>query len=353
MILRKMFKLAMVLSMTAVVAVTSTGCISGGEDSTKVLSVYNVGDYINEDLIKEFEEKTGIKVQYSTYDTNEMMYQKVKSGSTKYDIVFPSDYMVDRMRKEGLLKKINFNNIPNFKYIDKEFKNPRYDPKNEYSVPYMWGTVGIVYNKKYVKDKVDSWNILWNPKYSRNILMLDSVRDTMGVALEKLGYSINTKNEDQIQAAKRELEKQKPLVLAYVNDDGKDRMIADEALLGVFYSGDFPMMKRENPDLEYVIPKTGSNKWTDAICIPKTCDNQEWAEEFINFLCDPKVNAENTEYIGYSTPETKAWRMLPKEMRDNKSLYPDKSILNKCEPFLDLGPDIKKYDKAWIELKSY
>lgn len=343
---------AMTVILSSVVVFTGA-CIGGGQDSTKVLNVYNVGDYIDESLISEFEEETGIDVQYSTYDTNEMMYQKVKSGSTKYDLVFPSDYMVQKMSREGLLKKINYNNIPNFKYIDKSFLNPKYDPTNEYSVPYMWGTLGIVYNKKMVKEKVDSWDILWDEKYSRNILMFDSVRDTMGIALKKLGYSMNSVDKDQINAAKNLLIKQKPLVLAYVNDDGKDRMIAEEAALGVFYSGDFPLMKEENDNLEYVIPKTGSNKWTDAICIPQTADNEEWAEAFINFLCDPKVNARNTEYIGYSTPNREGRKLLPDNLRNDKTMYPDKAILDKSEAFLDIQKVIKEYDKAWIELKSY
>ncbi|MBF1058429.1 MAG: spermidine/putrescine ABC transporter substrate-binding protein, partial [Peptostreptococcus sp.] len=209
--------MAMTLILSSV-AIFTSGCLGGGQDSTKVLNVYNVGDYIDESLISEFEEQTGIDVQYSTYDTNEMMYQKVKSGSTKYDLVFPSDYMVQKMSREGLLKKINYNNIPNFKYIDKSFLNPKYDPTNEYSVPYMWGTLGIVYNKNMVDDKVDSWDILWDKKYTRNILMFDSVRDSMGVALKKLGYSMNSVDKDQINAAKDLLIKQKPLVLAYVND---------------------------------------------------------------------------------------------------------------------------------------
>ncbi|WP_408633953.1 ABC transporter substrate-binding protein [Peptostreptococcus russellii] len=329
-----------------------SGCKSGGQDSSKVLNVYNVGDYIDESLIKEFEKKTGIKVQYSTYDTNEMMYQKVKSGSTKYDLIFPSDYMVQKMSNEGLLKKINYNNIPNYKYIDKEFLNSKYDPENLYSVPYMWGTLGIVYNKNLVDEKVDNWDILWDQKYRRNILMFDSVRDTMGVALKKLGYSMNTKNPKEIEEATKLLIKQKPLVLAYVNDDGKDRMIGNEATMGIFYSGDVPMMKEENPDLEYAIPKEGSNIWTDAICIPNTADNQDWAEAFINFLCDPDVNARNTEYIGYSTPISEGRKKLPKEMREDPSLYPDKDIIKKCEAFLDLGSTIKIYDKSWIQLKS-
>lgn len=349
----KKIKYILMISVIFMSSFFLSGCGMGGTDSSKVLNVYNVGDYIDEDLISEFEEKTGIQVQYSTYDTNEMMYQKVKSGSTKYDLIFPSDYMVQKMKKEGLLKKINYNNIPNMKYIDKEFLNPKYDPTNEYSVPYMWGTLGIVYNKKMVKEKVDSWDILWSPKYKRNILMFDSVRDTIGITLKKLGYSLNTKNPEEINEAKNQLIKQKPLVLAYVNDDGKDRMIANEAAMGIFYSGDVPLMKSENKDLEYVIPKEGSNKWTDAMCIPKTADNEDWAEEFINFLSDPKINARNTEYIGYSTPISEGKKLLPDDIKNDEDLYPNKEILKKCEPFLDLGKSIKIYDKAWIEIKSH
>lgn len=334
-------------------SVLSTGCKKGGDNSAKVLNVYNVGDYIDESLIDVFEEKTGIDVQYSTYDTNEMMYQKVKSNTTKYDLVFPSDYMVQKMEAEGMLQKIDYSNIPNAKYIDKRFRNPEYDPNDEYSVPYMWGTLGIVYNKKFVKEKVEDWDILWDKKYKRNILMFDSVRDTMGVALKNLGYSMNSKNQSEITAAKNELIRQKPLILAYVNDDGKDRMVAEEASLGIFYSGDVPLMKEENPNLEYAIPKEGSNKWTDAICIPTTADNKEWAEMFINFLCDPEINAINTEYIGYSTPISAGREKLPDYMKNDKSLYPDDSVLDKCEAFLNLGPAIKMYDKAWIQLKSY
>ncbi|WP_442956741.1 ABC transporter substrate-binding protein [Peptostreptococcus sp. D1] len=348
----KKSKIFVMISAVLSSSILFVGCGATSQNSSKVLNVYNVGDYIDEALINEFEEKTGIKVQYSTYDTNEMMYQKVKSGSTKYDLVFPSDYMVQKMSREGLLKKINYNNIPNYKYVDKEFLKNTYDPTNEYSVPYMWGTLGIVYNKKRVKDKVDSWDILWNPKYKKNILMFDSVRDTMGVALKKLGYSMNTTNQEEINKAKDLLTKQKALVLAYVNDDGKDRMVGNEAMMGIFYSGDVPMMVEENEDLAYVIPKEGSNKWTDAMCIPKTSDNQDWAEEFINFLCDPDVNARNTEYIGYSTPIKKGWELLPDDVKYDKSLYPDEEILSKCEAFLDLEENIKKYDRAWVELKS-
>ena len=328
-----------------------TGC-NRKADSTKVLNIYNVGDYIDESLIEKFQQETGIEVLYETYDTNETMYQKVKSGSTNYDLVFPSDYMVQKMKNEGLLQKIDFSNIPNIKYIDKDFLNPVYDETNEYSVPYYWGTLGILYNKNMVSDPVDSWDILWNSKYAKNIMMFDSVRDTMGVALKKLGYSINSTNPKEINAAKEALMKQKDLVLAYVNDEGKDRIAAEEVAMGLVYSGDAVTLMKQNPNLAYSIPKEGTNKWVDAMCIPKTAQNKKEAEIFINFLLDPEVAKTNTEYIGYSTPNTGALELLDKSITDNPVAYPSKEVLDNTESFIDLGDTIKVYDKAWIELKS-
>ncbi len=328
-----------------------TGC--GKEKEEKdVLSVYNVGDYIDESLISKFEEETGIEVRYETYDTNEMMYQKVKSGSSAYDLVFPSDYMVEKMKAEGLLKKVDFKNIPNFKYIDKDFLNPIYDKTNEYSVPYMWGTFGILYNKKMVKDPVDSWDILWNPKYKENIMMFDSVRDTMGIALKKLGYSMNSTNPKEINEAKELLMKQKDLVLAYVNDEGKDRLLGEETAMGIIYSGDAVTLIEENSNLEYAIPKEGTNKWVDAMCIPSTAKHKKEAEMFINFLLDPENAAINADYIGYSIPNTGALELLDEEVTSNPVAYPSEEVLDKSETFIDLGNDIKLYDRAWIELKS-
>ncbi|MGL5346137.1 MAG: ABC transporter substrate-binding protein [Peptostreptococcaceae bacterium] len=328
-----------------------TGC-NKSTDSTKVLNVYNVGDYIDEELITRFEEETGIDVLYETYDTNEMMYQKVKSGSTSYDLVFPSDYMVEKMKNEDLLQKIDFNNIPNLKYIDEDFLNPVYDKNSEYSVPYYWGTFGILYNKTMVDEVVDSWNILWNPKYRENLMMFDSVRDTMGIALMKLGYSINTTNPKEINEAKDLLVKQKDLVLAYVNDEGKDRLLAEEVAMGIIYSGDAVTLIEENPNLAYAIPKEGTNKWVDAMCIPKTAQNKEEAEMFINFLLDPEIAAINTEYIGYSTPNKGALELLDEEITTDPVAYPSEEVMEKTESFIDLGNDIKLYDRAWIELKS-
>ncbi len=344
-------KIVSLLTISALSLGLTTGCGKEKEEQN-VLSVYNVGDYIDESLISKFEKETGIKVRYETYDTNEMMYQKVKSGSTSYDLVFPSDYMVEKMKGEGLLQKIDFNNIPNFKYIDKDFLNPIYDESNEYSVPYMWGTFGILYNKKMVKEPVDSWDILWNPKYKSNIMMFDSVRDTMGIALKKLGYSMNSTNPKEINEAKELLMKQKDLVLAYVNDEGKDRLLGEEAAMGIIYSGDAVTLIEENPNLAYVIPKEGTNKWVDAMCIPTTAKHKKEAEMFINFLLDPENAKINAEYIGYSIPNTGALELLDEEITSNPVAYPPDDILDKSETFIDLGSDIKIYDRAWIELKS-
>ncbi|GIM33162.1 ABC transporter substrate-binding protein [Paraclostridium bifermentans] len=346
----KLRKISILITIGLMVSTMLTGC--GGTDSKKVLNVYNVGDYIDENIITLFEEKTGIDVQYETYDTNEMMYQKVKSGSTNYDLIFPSDYMVEKMKSEGLLQKIDFKNIPNMKYIDKSFLNPIYDETNEYSVPYMWGTFGILYNKKMVKEPVDSWNILWNPKYKSNIMMFDSVRDTMGISLKRLGYSMNTTNPKEINEAMKELMKQKDLVLAYVNDEGKDRLLGEEVAMGIAYSGDAVTLMEENPNLAYVIPKEGTNKWVDAMAIPKSAQNKKEAEMFINFLLDPEIAKMNAEYIGYSTPNEGALKLLDKDVTSNPVAYPPKSVMDKTETFIDLGNKLRLYDEAWIKLKS-
>ncbi|GAA0103056.1 ABC transporter substrate-binding protein [Paraclostridium bifermentans] len=346
----KLRKISILITIGLMVSTMLTGC--GATDSKKVLNVYNVGDYIDENIITLFEEKTGIDVQYETYDTNEMMYQKVKSGSTNYDLIFPSDYMVEKMKSEGLLQKIDFKNIPNMKYIDKSFLNPIYDETNEYSVPYMWGTFGILYNKKMVKEPVDSWDILWNPKYKGNIMMFDSVRDTMGISLKRLGYSMNTTNPKEINEAMKELMKQKDLVLAYVNDEGKDRLLGEEVAMGIAYSGDAVTLMEENPNLAYAIPKEGTNKWVDAMAIPKSAQNKKEAEMFINFLLDPEIAKMNAEYIGYSTPNVGALKLLDKEVTSNPVAYPPKSVMDKTETFIDLGDKLRLYDEAWIKLKS-
>jgi len=348
--MKRLKKIIALVCTGVIMATMLTGC--GAKSSSEVLNIYNVGDYIDESLIKKFEEETGIKVVYETYDTNEIMYQKIKSGGSKYDLIVPSDYMIEKMKNEGLIQKINHDNIPNYKNIDESFKKPSYDENNEYSVPYFWGTFGILYNKNMVSDTVDSWDILWNEKYSGEILMLDSVRDTMAIALMKLGYSLNSVNEKELDEAKAELITQRPLVRAYVNDEGKDRLLGEEAAMGIIYSGDAVTLMAQNENLAYAIPKTGTNKWVDGLCIPTDAENKDYAEQFINFMLDPENAVQNINYIGYSTPNKAALEMLPEEVRSNPVAYPDKAILDKCESFSDLGDNIKLYDERWIEIKS-
>lgn len=347
----KNIKKIIALALTSVISIgLLAGC--GSKSSADVLNIYNVGDYIDEDLIPKFEKETGIKVVYEKYDTNEIMYQKIKSGGSKYDLVFPSDYMIEKMIKEDLLQKIDYSNIPNYKNIDEKFKNASYDPKDEYSVPYFWGTFGIMYNKTMVSDPIESWDILWNEKYKQQILMLDSVRDTMGIALMKLGYSQNSINEAELQKAKEELIKQRPLVLAYGNDDIKDRLLGGEAAMGIVYSGDAITLMEEDKNLAYAIPKAGTNKWIDAMCIPYNAENKKEAEKFINFMLDAQNAKQNIDYINYSTPNKAAFELLDEEVKNNPVAYPSDDIVKKSEFFIDLGDKIKLYDDLWLEIKS-
>jgi spermidine/putrescine transport system substrate-binding protein len=323
----------------------------GGQGGKKSITVYNWGDYIDETVLDDFEKEYGINVNYDMFTTNEDMYVKLKSGGSSYDVIFPSDYMIARLIKEDRLQKIDMSKITNYENIGDEFKNLGYDPSNEYSVPYMWGTVGILYNTTMVDEPVDSWNILWDPKYAKNIFMLDSQRDSIAVALLKLGYSLNTRDEAELEAAKQELIKQKPLVLSLVGDEVKDKMISGEAALAVVWSGDAIYTKWENPDLAYAIPKEGTNLWFDAMTIPKSSKNKEEAELFINFMTDPDIALRNAEYIGYSTPNTAARDMLDEETRNDKAAYPDMNSL-KGEVFEDLSDIISTYNRIWDEVKA-
>lgn len=342
-------KVIALIALVVSIAFSLVGC---GEDKP-TLNVYNWGDYIDPDVIKQFEEEFNVKVNYDTFATNEDMYVSIAKGGTSYDVAFPSDYMIERMIAEGLLAKIDKNNIPNLKYIDEEFLDLDFDPNNEYSVPYMWGTVGILYNKKLVDDKVDSWDILWNEKYKGQILMLDSQRDSIGVALKKLGYSLNTRNLDELEKAKEELIKQKPLVYAYVGDEVKELMVGEEAALAVVWSGDAVALMRENENLAYAIPKEGTNIWFDNMVIPKNAQNKELAEKFINFMNRPEIAAKNAEYIGYSTPNVAAKELLPDDMKNSNVAYPSKEEIANTEIFLDVKDALTIYDQIWLEIKSH
>lgn len=341
------------LSLFGVIGLNLAGCSNGSSTkATSELNVYNWGDYIDESVLKTFEQETGIKVNYETFSMNEDMYTKISKGNTNYDVVFPSDYIIEKMIKNDLIQKIDFNNVPNYKNIDERFKNLDYDPNNEYSIPYMWGTVGIVYNTTMVDDVVDSWNILWNEKYKDNIFMLDSQRDSIGVSLKKLGFSLNTRDVSELNSARDALKQQKPLVLAYVGDDVKNKMISGEGALAVMWSGDAIFCQSENSDLEYAIPKEGSNKWFDAMVILKNAPHKEEAEKFIDFLCREDIALKNTEYIGYSTPNKAAFELLDDEVKSNHIYTPTDDEIERCEIFYDLGDFISEYDRVWTEFKS-
>ena len=348
--MKKVKKLIALLSATVLMSSSLTGCIVKQKDSSKVISVFNCGDYIDETLISKFEDETGYKVEYSTYDTNEIMYSKLKSGSNKYDLVFPSDYMIEKMISEDMAEKIDFNNIPNYKYIDSEFKSLPYDPNNEYSVPYMRGTIGIIYNPEVVTESVTSWDILWNRKYDKDIIMFNSVRDTMAIALKKLGYSMNSTNPEEIKKAADILINQKPIVKAWFVDQVKDAMINDEAALATVWSGDANYIISENPKLKYIVPDEGSNKWFDAMVIPKGAPNKVGAEAFINFLTDPENSLQNVDYIQYYTPNSKTFEMLHDEVKNS---YPSDETLDNCEVFKDLDRNsLRIYDDEWIRIGS-
>ncbi|NLU35905.1 MAG: spermidine/putrescine ABC transporter substrate-binding protein [Clostridiales bacterium] len=343
---------AIFLILVMIFSLAACGGGGGGQKVSTTINVFNWGDYIDESVLTDFEKEYGIKVNYDYFATNEEMYVKLKSGGTDYDVLFPSDYMIARLIKEDMLHKLDFNNIPNIEHIDDRFKNLDYDPNNEYSVPYMWGTVGIAYNTTMVDEPVDSWNILWDPKYEGNILMMDSQRDSIAVALKKLGYSLNSRNEAELEQAKEELIKQKPLVLSYVGDEVKDKMIGGEAALAVVYSGEVIAIRWENPDIAYSIPKEGSNLWFDAMVIPKTSQNKEAAEKFIDFMTRPEIAVRNAEYVGYSIPNTTAIEMLDEELRNDEVAYPDLDSLDNCEVFEDVSDVIEVYNRIWDQVKA-
>lgn len=351
--LKEVYKLKAKKSILFLVLILVMGIILVGcGDKRPTINVYNWGDYIDKDVIRDFEKEHNIKVNYSMFATNEDLYVKLKQGGSSYDVIFPSDYMIERMIREDMLLKLDKNNIPNINNIDEKFFNLDFDLSNKYSVPYMWGTVGIIYNKTMVDDVVDSWDILWNEKYKKQIIMLNSQRDTLAVALLKLGYSMNTRDIDQLEKAKQELIKQKPLVYAYQGDEVKDAMIGGDAALAVVWSGDAVAMIRDNPDLAYAIPKEGTNLWFDSMVIPSTAKNKEGAEAFINFMCRPDIAARNTDYIGYSTPIPKAIEMLPDDIKNSKVAYPSDGEIKNTEIFKDPMDIIQEYDRIWTEIMS-
>lgn len=351
--------LAMMLAASAAL----TGCGKSAPTDNGEVYVYNWGEYIDEEVIQMFEQETGIKVVYGLFETNEEMYPVIEAGGVTYDVICPSDYMIQKMIENDMLAELNFDNIPNYSEIDPEYveRSKSFDPENKYSVPYTWGTVGILYNTSMVapEDVPTKWSDLWDEKFSGEILMQDSVRDAFMVALKSLGYSMNTENEAELQEAKELLIRQKPLVQAYVIDQVRDKMIGGEAAVGVIYSGEMLYIQEEvenlglDYDLEYVLPEEGTNVWIDSWVIPANAKNKENAEAWINFLCRPDIAKMNFEYITYATPNKGAFDLLDEEMQNNKALFPDIDDLNNSEVFQYLGDETDTiYNNLWKEVKS-
>ena len=346
------------LLLTALTASVLAGCgKSSSAGSNGEVYVYNWGEYIDPETIEMFEEETGIKVIYDEFETNEIMYPKVEAGASVYDVICPSDYMVQKMIDNDLLSPLNFDNMPNAKEnIGAQYyeQAKEFDPENQYCVPYCWGTVGILYNKTMVDEPITSWSVLWDEKYADNILMQDSVRDAFMVALKLNGYSMNSVDPAELEVAKNSLIEQKPLVQAYVIDQVRDKMIGNEAAIGVIYSGEAIYTQRENPDLEYVIPEEGTNVWIDGWVVPKNAPNKENAEKFIDFMCRGDIALMNFEYITYSTPNTAAQALIEDEdIRNSEIAFPDLSQYNGLETFHYLGEDGDElYNNCWKEVKS-
>lgn len=352
--MKKLIALGLCTCMTAALL---SGCGSADKYPNGKVYVYNWGEYIDPETLDMFEKETGIQVIYDEFDTNETMYPKVEAGASNYDVVCPSDYMIQKMIDNDLLQELNWDNIPNAKAnIGAQYyeQSEAFDPGNRYAVPYCWGTVGILYNKTMVDEPVTSWSILWDEKYADSILMQDSVRDLFMVGLKSLGYSMNSTDEKELNEAKDLLIQQKPLVQAYVIDQVRDKMIGNEAALGVIYSGEAIFTQRENPDLEYVIPKEGTNVWIDGWVIPKNAANVENAEKFIDFMCRGDIALLNFDYITYSTPNTAAQALIEDDdIRNSKIAFPDLSQYDGLETFSYLGDDADAlYNDLWKEIKS-
>ncbi len=328
---------------------------SQGYTSGNTLTIFNWGDYIDADLVDKFEQETGIKVIYETFDSNEAMMTKIEQGGTAYDIAVPSEYAIEKMKEEDLLLPVDHSKIPNLKYIDQRFMDLPFDPGNEYSIPYFWGTVGILYNTDILGDKkITSWNDLWDPELKNQILLIDGAREVMGMGLNSLHYSLNDKNRDHLVEAKQMLDSLTPNIKAIVGDEIRMLMENDEAGIGVVWSGTAQELMWEKDNLEYVLPEEGSNLWFDNMVIPKTAKNPEAAHQFMNFILDPENAAQNTEYVGYSTPNKEALKYMDEETISDERFYPDEEMTARLEVYENLGKRmLAYYNELFLEFKMH
>ena len=349
--MKKSFKLVSLFVCILIIGTSLAGC---SKQYSEEINFFNYGENIDDETVKEFEEKYNIKVNIETFDDMEAMYQKVKSGSVDYDVVLVSDAIMTRMINEKLIQEINKDNIPNISQMDEEYLNLDIDPDNKYSVPYMFGTVGLIYNTDIIKEDIDSWDILWDEDYKGQIFMFDTYRDTIGVALKKLGYSLNSTNPEQIKEAQDLLISQRKLVdPIYGVDNGTVMIPAGETNINMIWSGEGLNLQDEYPNLKYIVPKEGANFWIDSLCIPSNAKNVDAAEKFINFVSDKESALRIADEIGYTTPNREARLEQPESIRNNPNAYMSQEIMNRCEIYKDLSKDVKKlYDEAWLNIKS-
>lgn len=344
--------ISLVLAVALLVSMASLFSACSGSES---ITVYNWGEYIDKSVLDDFEEETGIAVNYKTFETNEALYSTLKTGGSNIDVIITSDYMVGRLIKEGMVQKLNYDNIPNFSKVGEGQKNLNYDPNNEYTVPYMWGTVGIIYNTTMISDPVDSWGALFDPAYSGQIAMINNSRDALAIALLYLGYSVNTTDEAQLNEAYDLLVEQKDIVQAYVMDQIFDKMETGEAAIGTYYAGDYLTMLENNPDLAFAWPKEGTTWFVDAMCVPSTSTKQESAEKFIDFMTSTEICVRNMAETGYASANAEACEEYAAELDENAYtvMFPDAEFLAGCELFENLPEDtLALYDSLWTQLKS-
>ena len=340
--------------------------VSGDYDWTRfandhiTLNVYNNGLYISDgsddsvNVVSAFEDLTGIKVNYTTYDSNESLYAKLKSGGVSYDVIFPSDYMVGKMINEGMLAELDMDNIPNIAGVGKTYLDRSFDPGNKYSVPYMWGTTGLIYNTTMVEEPPTKWADMWDVEYTNNVLMFNNSRDAYAIAAKVAGLSMNPQSVDEITAITEKLKEQKNIVQAYVMDEVFDKMEGGEAAMAPYYAGDAITMIDENPDLAFVHPEEGVNFFIDNMCVPANAKHKEAAEMFINYMCETSFGLANCDFIGYSTPLTAVWEELDDDLKYSEIAYPSQEVLDKAEVFNTLPDNINAaMDAQWSEMKSY
>lgn len=353
--MKQLMQLILISLAVAVLLLFSAKFIDPPPKSGKgnILYVYNWGEYIDPALLKKFEKKYGIRVILETFDSNESMLAKIKNGGTHYDIAVPSEYAIQKMKEEKLLIPIDHKKLPNLKNINPDFMNLDFDKGNKYSIPYFWGTVGILYNPDKTKGiDFSRWDSLWDPRLKNNVLIVDGAREALGFSLNSMGESLNATNPQKLEKAEQKLEKLGPNVKGVVGDEINTMMVQKEADVAVVWSGMGADIMTENENLDFVVPKEGSNLWFDNMVIPKTAQNVDGAHKFINFLLDAKIGKQNTEWVGYATPNTASYKFLDKETREDERFYPSKEVQEKLEVYEDLGfENIKRYNELFLKFK--